>query len=123
MNLNFEYNQDLVIDGKKFVLNHVENDDLGDRFRIRRQYLRWDGKERKYFEQIVLKPKPLPIAVTEPKAPSASEGPKAPIQDERPKAPSPAEGAPEAAPTAAPDSQPGFFSRTFGGKRVKKGKK
>lgn len=118
MDLNFEYNQDIVIDGKKYVLNHVENDDLGDRIRIRRQYLRWDGKLRKYFEQIVMKPpQPAPVASCPPSAPapSASEAPGTPAAGAAPVASQAEKSSP-----APKQEQRGVLSRMFGKKKGKK---
>lgn len=125
MDLNFEYHQDVVIDGHPCVLNFVENILKPDHILIRRHFISGDHKFRTFRDQILpLTQKPLP----EPVVIASVVNQAIPVAGRlSPRLPNPVPVAPppdeDTAPAVAPD-KPGFLSRVMGrGKAKKTGRK
>lgn len=116
MDLNFEYNQDLVIEGKPCVLNFVENIEKADHYLIRRHFISADGKFKTHFDKLVTKAaKP---AAQQP-ATSGSQQPLSPAPSQKLAANAPV---PKTWVEPPAEEKRGIFSRAFGGGK-KKGKK
>lgn len=113
MNLNFgmEYHQDMVIEGKTYVLNTVRNILTDKGTVIIRTYISADLKSKKTFEQLIpgTEPKTAPAA---PAAPAASAEPK---KEEAKKDSKPDE--------ESKKDKKGVFGKIFGGKDKSKKKK
>jgi len=110
MDFGFEYNQDIVIEGKTYVLDHVDNYiENGERV-ICRRFLSADGKDRKFF----YKRFPLP----QPKQVQAAAPAKAP---EKPSETATTHTGLDSAALDAPETgkKPGLLKKVFG--RKKKG--
>lgn len=119
MNLKFEYNQDIVIEGKAYSLNFVDNVEKADGYLITRRYRRADGKDTKSFEQFVpkaVKPAAGKPAVVAPvaAAPAPAPAAKAPTAEEKKPEPKAEEPKPE------PAEKRSLASRFFGGKKKSK---